>query len=178
MRTVLLSIVGLLLIALPVFAGEYLMNDTGDAVYGLRVVFSEPVRITGYGDVSTAVKPQGEVTQFVFSGGELSSWAGHWMNWEPASTLPLEYEWLTQIPAGTADIAIVGHSETATVLRVDLAPSSHTPALRQVLIDDFESADLVSNFGGTYGWDAGGASSCEIRWASEGVSGGHVQSST
>jgi hypothetical protein len=77
------------------FAGEYLMNDTEETIYGLRIVFSEPVEITGFGDALMAVEPVGESTEFVFFGGELGSWAGHWFNWKPGSALLINHQWLT-----------------------------------------------------------------------------------
>jgi hypothetical protein len=98
MKKVALLVVGLVLCSVPLFAGEYLMNDTGETVYGLRVEFSDLVMITGFGDVFTTVEPAGESTEFVFSGGELGSWDGHWFNWEPASAIIVTYRWHTTHP--------------------------------------------------------------------------------
>ena len=95
MKKVALLVVGLVLFSIPLFAGEYLMNDTGATVYGLRVVFSEPVEITGFGDVLDTVGPAGEATAFTFSGGVLDAWGGHWFNWEPSSALLVNHQWLT-----------------------------------------------------------------------------------
>lgn len=96
MKTLASLAVGLMLCSPLVFAGEYLMNDTGEAVTGLRVVFSEPVSITGCGDVLLSVDPQGESIEFIFSGGELEAWEGHWLNWEPATALRVGLEWMTE----------------------------------------------------------------------------------
>jgi len=96
MKTLASLAVGLVLCSIPVFAGEYLMNDTGEAVTGLRVVFSEPVSITGFGDVLLSVDPQGESIEFIFSGGELEAWGGHWLNWEPTTVLRVGLEWMTE----------------------------------------------------------------------------------
>ena len=87
-----LLVIGLLCISLSSLAGEYLMNDTGEAVTGLRVVFSEPVKLTGFGDVLNTVEPTGKATEFVFSGGELDAWAGHWLNWDPVSAALVSHE--------------------------------------------------------------------------------------
>jgi hypothetical protein len=77
---------------------QYLLNDTGETAYGLRVVFSEPVEITGYGDALTEVMPTGIADVFEFSGGEVEAWiGGHWFTWSPATVSVVEYEWLTQI---------------------------------------------------------------------------------
>lgn len=98
MRKVALLVIGLVCCSVALFAGEYLMNDTGQTVYGLRVTFSEPVRITASGDVLTTVKPSGESTEFTFTGGEVSTSGGHWLNWEPPSALIRSLEWLAQDP--------------------------------------------------------------------------------
>jgi hypothetical protein len=95
----------MLTLSLSVTAGEYLVNDTGETVTGLRVTFSELVTITGFGDTLMIVEPQGEATEFVFSRGELDAWGGHWLNWEPTSAAMLAYEWYTsplsvEIPEG------------------------------------------------------------------------------
>jgi len=93
MKSVGLLLVGLLCVSVMVHAGEFLMNDTGESVFGLHVVFSEPVRITAFGDVLTSVAPpSGESSEFTFSGGVLEAWGGHWFNWEPA-TVTLETHW-------------------------------------------------------------------------------------
>jgi hypothetical protein len=102
MNRVIVLVVGLALCSIPVLAGEYLMNDTGQTVYGLRVTFSEPVTISGYGDALTTVDRTGEATDFTFSGGELEAWAGHWFNWEPASASITSSEWLLEAPATAA----------------------------------------------------------------------------
>ena len=70
MKKVALLVAGLVLFSIPLFAGEYLMNDTGETVYGLRVVFSEPVTLASFGDILTIVEPTGESVAFIFSGGE------------------------------------------------------------------------------------------------------------
>jgi len=60
--------------------GELLLNDTGKVATVLLVVFSEPVTIMGFGDVLTNVKPQGESTEFIFSGGGLELWGSYWLS--------------------------------------------------------------------------------------------------
>ena len=74
-------------------AGGFLMNDTGQTVYGLQVAFSQPVTLTSYGDVLTSVLPAGESTAFTFSGGEVSPGGSHWLNWEPSSVSLVTYSW-------------------------------------------------------------------------------------
>jgi hypothetical protein len=94
MRKGVVVIVAVMLVCFPVLAGTYLMNDTGQTVYGLRVTFSEPVRITAFGDTLTKVDPTGQATQFTFSGGEVSTSGGEWFNWEPATAKVVSHGWL------------------------------------------------------------------------------------
>lgn len=89
--------------SLPILAGEYLMNDAGRPVLGLRVVFAEPVEITGFGDVLLSVEPSGESSEFVFSGGEVDTWGGHWVSWEPVSAKLISHEWLATPSLLSAD---------------------------------------------------------------------------
>ena len=80
------------LCSVPTLAGEYLINE--EIAYGLRVTFSEPVMLTYFGDVLTQVSPEGEATEFVFSGSELPAWVGHGLAWTPARARILDYAWL------------------------------------------------------------------------------------
>jgi hypothetical protein len=113
MKKVALLVAGLVLFSIPLFAGEYLMNDTGDTVYGLRVVFSESVKITGFGDVLNTVEPTRKATEFIFSGSALDAWGGHWFNWEPAPASLVNHEWLTDpaLVAITAEAVETGQSD-------------------------------------------------------------------
>lgn len=104
MRKMLLLAVGLAACTWSVLGGEYLRNDSGGVVTGLRVVFSEPVRLTGFGDVLTLVTPRGESESFSFSGGLLLSGQYHWMSWRPADATIASYEWTI----GTFDSSLVG----------------------------------------------------------------------
>jgi hypothetical protein len=94
MRKAVLVAVGLIFICIPVFAGSYLTNDTGQTVYGLTVTFSELVTITSFGDELTEVNPAGEATEFIFSSGQVSTSGGQWFNWKPTSAQLLSHEWL------------------------------------------------------------------------------------
>ena len=94
MKRVLLVSIAVLSCSVPILAGEYLMNDTGQTAYGLRVVFSEPVEIAAFGDALKEVVPTGVSTEFTFSGGELEPWAGHWFRWEPPSAAVVEHQWI------------------------------------------------------------------------------------
>ena len=94
-RLVILAAV--VLCSIPTLAGEYLINE--EVAYGLRVTFSEPVTITRFGDVLMQISPDGEATEFLFFGGELPAWAGHWMAWSPVSARIVMYEWVSDANA-------------------------------------------------------------------------------
>jgi len=102
MARIFLMILGAAILSTPVFSGEYLTNDTGAVVVGLRVAFSEPVTITAFGDVLTNVEPDRQATEFIFSGGTLGAWEGLWFNWAPASATLTEREWLTALPSDSS----------------------------------------------------------------------------
>ena len=93
--------IGVLLafMSVPVLAGGYFMNDTGETAYGLRVEFSEPVTITSFGDLLTVIDLPGESTTFTFSGGTVEPWGDHWIIWEPASASIVSEEWLATPPS-------------------------------------------------------------------------------
>jgi len=76
MRKVALLVVALLCLSVMLYAGEVVTNDTGEDATGLRVTFSEPVRVTVFGDTMMQVDPTGAATEFVFSGGTVSPWLG------------------------------------------------------------------------------------------------------
>ena len=68
MKRVLSVGVLLTLVSLSVFAGGYFMNDTGETAYGLSVEFSEPVTITGFGDVLSVIKKYGAMPYAAYEG--------------------------------------------------------------------------------------------------------------
>jgi len=96
-------VVAVILCSFAVIAGEHLINE--ELAMGLRVVFSEPVTLTGFGDVFTSVTPEGEATEFVFYGGDLGPWLGHWLSWEPSSATLVRSEWLSGTPDALDDDA-------------------------------------------------------------------------
>ena len=110
MNRVLLVAGALALFSCSVFAGGYFMNDTGETVHGLRVEFSEPVTITGFGDVLTTIEPLGESTTFAFSGGAVQPWGDHWVIWEPASASIVGSEWLRTPPSSSGNPTAGGSS--------------------------------------------------------------------
>lgn len=96
MKKLALLVIGLVLYSTPLLAGEFLMNDTGETAVGSCVVFSEPVMLTGFGDVLTSLYPDAASPVLTFSGGELAVWEGHWLSWEPATVPRVALEWITE----------------------------------------------------------------------------------
>ena len=93
----LLVVGGFAVIAL---GGEVFMNAYGAMANAFYITFSEPVRITRFGDVFITQEPLGPATEFVFSGGQAQRWDSFWLSWEPASVTIVGYRWL----ADSADI--------------------------------------------------------------------------
>ena len=93
MKRVLALIAVLTLSSLPLAADGFLVNDSGESATALRVTFSEPVTITGFGDTFMDVSPSGESVEFTFSGGEVESRGTHWLNWEPEGASILAANW-------------------------------------------------------------------------------------
>jgi hypothetical protein len=87
----------LLCVSLSSLAGEVVTNDTGEEATGLRIVFSTPVQITAFGDTLMEVDQTGTADEFVFSGGTVSPWESHWLNWAPSSAQIISYEWLSDL---------------------------------------------------------------------------------
>jgi len=96
MRRIGWAILGAVLCSLSAFAGEVLVNDTGETATALRVVFSTPVIILGYGDVFTTVETTPTSHIFEFSGAALETEGIHWINWSPETTQLVEFEWTTK----------------------------------------------------------------------------------
>jgi hypothetical protein len=98
MKKVGLLLVGLLCISVSSLASEVVTNDSGQDATGLRVVFSESVTITAFGDTLMKVDPEGIATEFVFSGGTVAAWGSHWLSWTPAPARIISHEWLKETP--------------------------------------------------------------------------------
>ena len=96
-----LLLVGLLCLSVVVYAGDVITNDTGETATGLRVTFSAPVIIVGFGDILTSVDPQMLSFEFVFSGGTVKPWGSHWFNYAPTTASIVESEWLIAKPSTT-----------------------------------------------------------------------------
>ena len=143
MRREFTAVLLLVLCSGSVLAGSYLVNDTGEAVLGLRVEFSEPVTIRGFGDVLATVSPEGEASEFVFSGAELEPWGGHWLNWKPTSARLVGQEWLVD-PSALVDEE---DSEFAELEAAISAMLDQLPSGNLLFADDYETGDGRSVWG-------------------------------
>ena len=123
----LLAVLGFL--SLSLFAGEYLMNE--ETAYGLRVTFTEPVTLTHFGDVLMTVSPEGESTEFVFSGAELPAWVGHGLAWKPATARLASYDWLTETPPcfGVLQAASDSEPEKSNIEVILTSPSGSAASI-------------------------------------------------
>lgn len=107
MKRVSLLLVGLLLVSVGAFAGDVITNDTGEDMSGLRVVFSQPVLITAFGESLISVEPQMLSYEFVFSGGTVEPWGTQWFNFAPTTASIVETEWLAKAPLSISDSVYV-----------------------------------------------------------------------
>jgi len=97
----------LMVISFGVWAGAVYTNDTGQAVYGIRVEFAEAVKITSHAEKFPIQSPEGAASAFIFSGSEALPGEMFWLSWSPASVGVLQYEWLTDAARTAAGIATV-----------------------------------------------------------------------
>jgi len=75
-----------------------LFNDTGVGVYGLRVVFDNPVTIVRMGDRFANWTSEKDGTIVLFSEGKITIWGDFYFFWEPADVRLVSYQWLLEPP--------------------------------------------------------------------------------
>ena len=145
----LLLFIGLLCISLSSLAGELITNDTAEDATGLRVTFSAPVAITAFGDILTHVDQEGPTDEFVFSGGTVSPWGSHWLNWSPATAQIISHEWLggsltSKIHTGPPLVLPKTTTTHFPVLPQD-ADAAELPALEfsSTLLSEYEADDSI-----------------------------------
>lgn len=92
-RVIVGAILTCVLFSMPSLS-EVLWNDSADTATGLRVVFDQPVEITGYGDILLQVSTTGTSHEFMFSGDSVEFGFSHWLTWTPCEAAIVEYEWL------------------------------------------------------------------------------------
>jgi len=144
MKRVSLLVVGLLCLSIVAYAGEVITNDTGETATGLRITFSAPVIIVGFGDILASVDSQMSASEFVFSGGTVVPWESHWFNYAPVTASVMETEWYTesltgQHNAGLADLgdeflcgAFAGGTWGLTYSEAYLLPEDHVAFLQSL----------------------------------------------
>jgi len=125
------------------WSGSYLTNDTGQTVYGLTVTFSEPVTITSFGDELTEVNPAGEATEFIFSGGQVSTSGGQWLNWKPTSAQLLHHRWIIKdadsLATGVQDPLTGAYRDVAKPNKPWSTGQSWHVEYNELFFDDFET---------------------------------------
>jgi len=117
----------LALCSLPLQATQILLNDSGELAFGIRVVFSQPVTLNGFGDTLGAVTPSTENAEFIFFAGTVVPWGTHWLSWEPREVALEAIEWLpspmVELP-DDIDVPYTIAGSTASVpCRFGVAPS-------------------------------------------------------
>lgn len=76
-----------------------LFNDTDSEVYGLRVIFDQPVTITQMGMAFSSWVAEEDGSIITFGNGSLEVWEDFYFNWEPEEASLVSHEWLLEAPA-------------------------------------------------------------------------------
>jgi ABC-type transport system substrate-binding protein len=93
----------------------------------IRITFSEPVEITGFGDTFGYQSPKGKATIFVFTGTPLDEWWTFWISWSPDSAGVVEMEWLKTGGGVQLDINIGDEPPTLDPSMRDFSRSTSYP---------------------------------------------------
>jgi len=96
--TVLTSVV-VLSLSVAAASSMILFNDTGQEVYGLRVIFNQPVTITEMGMAFATWTVSDSESSILFQDGCLDAWGDFNFFWEPAEAAMLSHEWVMERPA-------------------------------------------------------------------------------
>ena len=104
MRRILVVLILLAGVALPSIlvtatGSSTLFNDTGLEVYGLQVVFDQPVKITRMGEAFANWADEQDGAALLFGNGSVGVWEDFYFFWEPKEATLLSYDWLLQAPA-------------------------------------------------------------------------------
>ncbi len=121
------------------------LNDSGHTARAIRITFSEPVEITGFGDGFNYQSPKGKATTFVFTGMPLNESWTFWVSWSPDSATVVKKEWLKTGGGVQLDIAINGEPETLDP-SLDSGGSAAAWVVEQLflgLVDYDEDGDIV-----------------------------------
>lgn len=109
-----------------------LFNDTGVEVYGLLVVFDNPVTIVRMGDRFANWASEKDGTIVIFSEGKIAIWGDFYFFWEPADVRLVSYEWLSVPPRPSEESEDVsqtlqvehGALQIGTIVKVSRSQSS------------------------------------------------------
>ena len=93
-----LALVVVLSLSLAAAGSMVLFNDTDQEVYGLRVVFDQPVTITWMSDTFETWTIGSSDSMIVFSDGSVAVWSDFWFSWEPSEAVCLSSEWIAEAP--------------------------------------------------------------------------------
>ena len=70
------------------------INKTGKTVIGIKIEFSNSVRITRHDSVFPDQSPSGRSDEFTFDDGELGNSGRFSISWTPSSGTVTDYEWI------------------------------------------------------------------------------------
>lgn len=115
----LVALLALVWVGAAMAASEVFLNDSGAVVRAIRITFSEPVEITGFGDTFDYQSPKGKATTFVFTGTPLDEWWTFWISWNPDSASVVKTEWLKTGGGVQLDINIGDEPPTLDPSRID-----------------------------------------------------------
>jgi len=127
-------------------ASGVFLNDSGDAARAIRIAFSEPVEITGFGDRFDYQSPKGKATTFVFTGTPLNDSWTFWVSWSPASASVVKREWLRTGGRVQLDINIGSNPATLDPSRIDSGDTASLWVIEQLflgLVDYDENGKVV-----------------------------------
>ncbi len=105
-------------------ATQTFTNNTGGAVSGIRITFSDMVWITSYDKaVFPTQEPVGVVSEIAFSGGQLPNRGTFSLTWGEKYARVTSYAWLG---APTSSVASISHAGFSLTYDIDLTnPASH-----------------------------------------------------
>jgi|Deesub1362A_J573_1020465.scaffolds.fasta_scaffold09431_2 hypothetical protein len=170
----------LLILASVVLVGQggaVYINDTGQMVYGIAVVFAAPVSITSCADVFSKQIPRGEASVFIFTEGCLPPGGTFWLSWEP-NVVPVDrVEWFFAAECFSSPKEIKETSEGYVLLELSLAEKyAEDLAASDIDGDGLDELIVLANYDGStqigqiYVWRWDG-NQFALFWASSEVDG-------
>ena len=127
-------------------ASGVFLNDSGSAARSIRITFSEPVEITGFGDRFDYQSPKGKATTFLFTGMPLDDSWTFWASWSPDSATVVRKEWLKTGGGVQVDVNIKSDPGTLDPSRIDPNDAAAAWVIEQLflgLVDYDENGNIV-----------------------------------